>query len=274
MLLAAKSYCDELYTNMAEIVAKRNDPTGLAIITVGDDPASKVYVRNKLKTAKKLGIETNHITFDSNVNIGQILLTIQELNCDPDIHGIIVQLPLPKHLTKHIKEIQKAIDPKKDVDGFHPESFFLPCTVLGIFHLLLHYNIKVEGKHCVVIGRSDIVGKPLAKELLAANATVTICHSRTSPQQRVSILKQADIIFSAAGVPNLIKPEDIKPGAILIDISINRDEQGHLCGDAALGCEEVCSAITPVPGGIGLMTVEALMTNTIHAYDINKFLKF
>ena len=235
----------------------------LVIISCDPDDASKVYLRNKTRAAKRVGIICEIKTFDSNITEEQLVDEIYKLNEDEEVHGIIVQLPLPKHIDANY--IANTISYVKDVDGFGRYSVFKPCTPLGCIKLVQNQGLKLEGKHCVVIGRSNIVGKPLAKLLLDENATVTVCHSRTPVEQLATLCKNADFIFSSAGVPNLIKPEYLKEGSTLIDISINRDEDGKLCGDAMKGCEDVCGYITPVPGGVGPMTVAMLMMNVLNA---------
>lgn len=235
----------------------------LVILTCNPDDASQVYLRNKEKAAKRIGIECRINQYDASIDTFGLIADIEKLNKDPKVSGIIIQLPLPPHLD--VKAIQKAVSPEKDVDGFSPDSNFYACTPNACLRMLADYKIYVEGKHCVVIGRSEIVGKPLAKMLVDANATVTICHSKTPITTLATICKSADIVFSAAGVPGLIKPEYLKYGTTLIDISINRDPEGNLCGDAVKECENVCSYITPVPGGVGPMTVNTLMYHTVMA---------
>lgn len=249
---------EEYYKNFLQ--EKKLSPK-LVIISCNPDDASKVYLRNKTRAAKRIGIECEIITFEETVTAKELLAKIETLNRDKSVHGIIVQLPLPKHID--VKWVQEHIFPSKDVDGFSLNSKFSPCTPLGCLTLLDAYDLSVSGKHCTVIGRSNIVGKPLAKMLLDRNATVSVCHSHTTPEQLAEICKTSDFIFCAAGVPNLIKAEYLKEGCVLVDISINRDEEGNLCGDAEKECENVCSWISPVPGGVGPMTVNSLMRNVI-----------
>lgn len=245
------------------LIKNKNIHPKLVIISCDPDNASGVYMKNKTKAAKRIGIECEIIKFEPSSNTEEMVEKIYKLNEDDKVSGIIVQLPLPKHFD--VVKIQKAISPRKDVDGFHPNSLFTSCTPLACMRMLREYNLNVDGKHCVVIGRSEIVGKPLAKLLLNANATVTQCHSHTSTEMLKNLCKQADFVFAAAGKTNLIQPDYLKDGVVLIDISINRDENGNLCGDAAKECAEKCSYISPVPGGVGPMTVNTLMWNTVSA---------
>lgn len=238
----------------------------LAIVSVGDDPASKVYVRNKIKACDKAGINVVRFNYDANCAQCELVNVIRALNINPHIHGILVQLPLPPHIDS--KRVLNLIDPNKDVDGFHPHNIgrlavdqrhMIPCTPKGIMHLLNTYGITVEGKHCVIVGRSNIVGKPLAMLMLNDNATVTICHSHT--RDLTSLTKQADILVCAVGKPKFITADMVKPGAVVIDVGINRVD-GKLCGDVDFDAvSEVASYITPVPGGVGPMTVAALIDN-------------
>ena len=263
MILSGKDYCAQTEQQMKEIIKDKSLSPFLVILTCDPDDASRVYLRNKEKAAKRIGINCLVRYYEKETTTEQLVADIYNYNEKQNISGIIVQLPLPKHID--VAKVQQAISPKKDVDGFHPNSYFNPCTPAGCINLLAQNNLSVEGKHCVVIGRSDIVGKPLARMLLNRNATVSQCHSRTTKEQLATLCSSADFVFSAAGVPNLIKSEYLKPGCVLIDISINRDEEGNLCGDAAKGCEEICSYITPVPGGVGPITVNTLMYHTVLA---------
>ena len=237
---------------------------GLAVVIVGEDPASRIYVNNKKKACQATGIHSEEYDLPASTTQEELLALVDTLNHKEDIHGILVQSPLPKGLDEGA--VVEAIDPQKDVDAFHPENVgrlmlglprFLPCTPAGIMELLQAYDIPVEGKHCVVIGRSNIVGKPMAMLLLHQNGTVTICHSRT---------RQADILVSAVGKSRFVTAEMVKPGAVVIDVGMNRDENGKLCGDVDFAAvEPVASYITPVPGGVGPMTIAMLLKNTVTA---------
>nr|WP_251047863.1 bifunctional methylenetetrahydrofolate dehydrogenase/methenyltetrahydrofolate cyclohydrolase FolD [Planococcus sp. ISL-109] len=242
---------------------------GLSVILVGDDSASQTYVKNKKKTCESLGMRSDLHLYPESLSEQELLAKIDELNKDPEIHGILVQLPLPKHIDEF--KIITAIDPSKDVDGFHPISVgnlmigkdtFLPCTPHGVMRLLAHYGIDPAGKHAVVIGRSNIVGKPIGQLLLQKDATVTYCHSKTANLQAMT--KQADIIIAAIGRAKFIGAEHIKEGAVVIDVGMNRDEAGKLCGDVDFeAVRPHASFITPVPGGVGPMTIAMLMENTV-----------
>ena len=254
-------------------VAKLNQKgitVGLAVIIVGEDPASKVYVSNKKKACEALGIISREYALPENTTEQELLDLIGELNDDPEINGILCQLPLPKHLDE--KLIINSIDPEKDVDAFHPvnvgkimigDFYFLPCTPAGVMEMLQYEGIEVEGKNCVVIGRSNIVGKPMNMLLLHKNGTVTICHSKT--KNLTEICKNADILVAAVGRPNFVTADMIKEGAVVIDVGINRVD-GKLCGDVDFeNVKDKTSAITPVPGGVGPMTIAMLMQNTLTA---------
>lgn len=244
---------------------------GLAVVLVGDDPASAVYVRNKSKACEEVGIYSEVYRLPAETGREQLLGLIEQLNSSPLIHGILVQMPLPKHLDP--QEVIMAINPEKDVDAFHPinvgkimiGSFdFLPCTPAGVMELLHRTGIDVTGKECVVIGRSNIVGKPQAMLLLHENATVTICHSRT--RDLPAVCRRADILVSAVGKAKFVTADMVKDGAVVIDVGMNRDENGKLCGDVDF--EQVfakASYITPVPGGVGPMTITMLLRNTVTA---------
>ncbi|MDN7245735.1 bifunctional methylenetetrahydrofolate dehydrogenase/methenyltetrahydrofolate cyclohydrolase FolD [Planococcus shenhongbingii] len=246
---------------------------GLAVVLVGEDSASHTYVKNKKKTCESLGMRSDLHQFPDTLEEAELLSVIDDLNKDPDIHGILVQLPLPKQIDE-FKVIQ-AIDPSKDVDGFHPVSVgnmvigkeaFLPCTPHGIMKLLEHYGINPAGKHTVVIGRSNIVGKPIGQLMLQQDATVTYCHSKTA--DLASFTRQADILVSAIGKAKLIDHSFVKPGAVVIDVGMNRDENGKLCGDVDLAdVQETASFLTPVPGGVGPMTIAMLMENTVQSAE-------
>ena len=244
---------------------------GLAVVLVGDDPASAVYVRNKSKACAEVGIYSDVYRLPEETGRGQLLGLIEQLNQSPLIHGILVQLPLPKHLDP--EEVIMAIDPAKDVDAFHPVNVgkimignydFLPCTPAGVMELLHRSGIEVSGKECVVIGRSNIVGKPQAMLLLHENATVTVCHSKT--RDLPSVCRRADILVSAVGKPKFVTADMVKDGAVIIDVGMNRDENGKLCGDVDFEpVSEKASYITPVPGGVGPMTITMLLKNTVTA---------
>lgn len=244
---------------------------GLAVIIVGSDPASRVYVNNKKKACAELGMYSEEYALDENTTEEELLALINELNGRSDISGILCQLPLPRHLDE--KTVINAISPSKDVDAFHPSNVghimigdyhFLPCTPAGVMELIEHAGVDVEGKNCVVIGRSNIVGKPMAMLLLHKNATVTICHSRT--KDLAGICRQADVIVAAVGKAYFVTADMVKPGAVVIDVGMNRNEQGKLCGDVDFeSVKEKASAITPVPGGVGPMTITMLMQNTVTA---------
>ena len=256
----------------AEELKTRGIEPCLAVVLVGDDPASQVYVRNKENACKATGIRSLVIRLQENSTQNELEQIIGDLNADAAVHGILVQLPLPKQLDE--KRILNLIDPNKDVDGFHPvnmgsllteESVVAPCTPLGVMELLRACRIQVEGKHAVIVGRSNIVGKPMAALLLAANATVTVCHSRTKELEKYT--KDADILVAAVGKPHFIKAEMIKPGAVVIDVGINRVD-GKLMGD--VDTEAVAAKagwLTPVPGGVGPMTIAMLLFNTLKAAE-------
>ncbi len=259
---------DELIYKVNSLKEKGITP-GLAVVLVGDNPASKVYVGSKKKACEYIGIKSFSYEMPSEVSEKEVLGLIDTLNNDEAVHGILVQLPLPGHIDE--QKVLLAIDPKKDVDGFHPMSVgalvvgaegFVSCTPAGIIELLKRSNVKIEGKHCVVVGRSNIVGKPISMLLLKEHGTVTICHSRT--KDLGDIVKQADIVVAAVGVPKLITKDMIKEDAVIIDVGMNRLENGKLCGDVDFeGCIDRASLITPVPGGVGPMTIAMLMNNCV-----------
>ena len=244
---------------------------GLAVILVGDNPASAVYVRNKHKACLEVGMNSYEITFDKNVSEDVLLAKIDELNQDEKVNGILVQLPLPEHISE--EKVINRISPDKDVDAFHPVNVgkilignydFLPCTPAGIMELLKFYNVDIKGKECVVIGRSNIVGKPMALLLLGENGTVTVCHSKTKDLKEVT--KRADILVVAIGRVNFVTKDMVKEGCVVIDVGINRLENGKLCGDVAFDeVSSVADKITPVPGGVGPMTITMLLKNTLTA---------
>ena len=246
----------------------------LAVILVGNDPASRVYVNNKKKACEFCGIRSLEYVLPAETTQEELIALIEKLNEDKAVNGILCQLPLPKHLDE--KAVLNLIKPEKDVDAFHPENVghimigdfnFLPCTPAGIMEMLRYENISLDGKSCVVIGRSNIVGKPMAMLMLKENATVTICHSRTKNLKEV--VAGADIIVAAVGRPNFVTADMVKDGAVIIDVGINRMDDGTLCGDVDFEeCKEKASYITPVPGGVGPMTIATLMQNTVTATKI------
>lgn len=251
---------------------KKNGVTpGLAVILVGDDPASRIYVNNKKKACAEVGFYSEEITLPADTTEAQLLEVVAQLNERKDIHGILCQLPLPKPLSD--KAVIAAISPEKDVDAFHAANVghimigdhtFLPCTPAGVMELLARTGVEVDGKSCVVVGRSNIVGKPMAMLLLQQNGTVTICHSRT--QNLKEICRTADILVAAVGRPKFITADMVKPGAAVIDVGMDRDENGKLCGDVDFdNVEPIAGYITPVPGGVGPMTIAMLMKNTLTA---------
>lgn len=261
---------EAIKNEVAELKEKGVTP-GLAVIIVGDDPASRVYVNNKKKACADLGMLSEEYALPAETTNEELLGLINELNGRKDINGILCQLPLPRHLDE--KAVINAIAPEKDVDAFHPinvggimtgDYSFLPCTPAGVMQMLKHYDIQTAGKHCVVIGRSNIVGKPMAMLMLHANATVTICHSRTA--NLAEECKRADILIAAVGKPKFVTPDMVKEGAVVIDVGMDRDENGKLCGDVDFDAvEPICGAISPVPGGVGPMTISMLMRNTLTA---------
>ena len=245
----------------------------LAVIIVGSDPASEVYVRNKQRTCEELGIRSDHMALPAETSKEELLACIEELNVDPEVHGILVQLPLPAQIAEDEEEILSHIDPRKDVDGFHPVNVghlvlgapgLRPCTPAGCIRMLDYAGIPIEGAHAVIIGRSNIVGKPMAHLLLERNATVTICHSRT--QNLAAIARTADILVAAVGRPRFVTADMVKEGATVIDVGINRIAPKQLVGDVDFdAAAAVAGAITPVPGGVGLLTVAMLMENVVQA---------
>ena len=265
----AREAKERIAKQTAEMIAGGITPH-LAVVLVGENPASQVYVRNKENACIKAGIRSTVIRLDEDCTQQALEDTVKKLNDDQSVHGILVQLPLPGHLDE--AAVLRLIDPDKDVDGFHAmnsgrlmngQPAFVPCTPLGVMELLKAYGIDVSGKRAVVIGRSNIVGKPMAMLLLAANATVTICHSRT--QNLAEITKQADILVAAVGRANFVKADMVKPGAAVIDVGINRVD-GKLVGDVDFDAvSEVAGYITPVPGGVGQMTIAMLLCNTLDA---------
>ncbi|MFC4411155.1 bifunctional methylenetetrahydrofolate dehydrogenase/methenyltetrahydrofolate cyclohydrolase FolD [Chungangia koreensis] len=271
-LISGKTIGEEIRQSITQRVDKLKElgvTPGLAVVLVGNDPASHTYVTNKQKTSKKLGMHSELIEFDESISQEELLNTINRLNTDDSIHGILVQLPLPEHIEE--RAVIAAIDPSKDVDGFHPinagklmigEEGFIPCTPFGIMKMIEKIGFDLKGKHAVVIGRSNIVGKPIGQLLLQQDATVTYCHSKTVDLP--TITKQADLLVAAVGRPKMITSEHVKEGAVVIDVGINRDENNKLCGDVDFDdVKEIASAITPVPGGVGPMTITMLMANTL-----------
>jgi methylenetetrahydrofolate dehydrogenase (NADP+)/methenyltetrahydrofolate cyclohydrolase len=256
-------------------LAARGVRPGLAVILVGSDPASAVYVRNKIRACAEVGIRSVRHDFAADVSAETVLSTIEQLNADPAIHGILVQLPLPPHLAT--SRVLRAISAEKDVDGFHlynvgglvvGDTVFPPCTPYGVVKLLEHEGIPVDGRNVVVVGASNIVGKPMALMLMQQDATVCICHAKTRDLAQFTIL--ADILVVAAGKPNLILPQMVKTGAVVIDVGINRLPSGRLVGDVDFeGVRQKASYITPVPGGVGPMTVTMLLVNTIASAERN-----
>lgn len=244
---------------------------GLAVILVGDDPASRTYVSNKQKSCEKMGIYSELIKLSADVTEETLLQQIEQLNANPAIDGILVQLPLPKHIDE--QKVIATISPEKDVDGFHPISVgkmllgqptFLPCTPFGVMKLLEYTNVDIAGKHAVVVGRSHIVGVPMGQLLLQKDATVTYCHSKTPDLK--AITKQADILVVATGRAKMIGADHVKEGAVVIDVGMDRDENGKLCGDVDFDAViDKVSAITPVPGGVGPMTITMLLFNTLQS---------
>ncbi|HEU5138573.1 MAG TPA: bifunctional methylenetetrahydrofolate dehydrogenase/methenyltetrahydrofolate cyclohydrolase FolD [Bacillales bacterium] len=258
-----KQQCEEL--------GKKGITPGLAVVLVGDNQASQTYVRGKQRDCEKVGIHSLLIELPNTVSEDELLAEIDRLNIEEDIDGILVQLPLPVHISEH--KVIDRISPEKDVDGFHPisigkmmigEEAFLPCTPFGILEMVKSKGIQIDGRHVVVVGRSNIVGKPVGQLFLKEHATVTYCHSHTEDLQEMT--KQADILIAAVGKAKMIGSEDIKEGAVVIDVGMNRDDNGKLCGDVAFDeVKERASYITPVPGGVGPMTRTMLLVNTIQS---------
>ncbi len=274
MIIDGKAISAKVREEIKAEVEKLGKKPGLAVVIVGEDPASKVYVRNKAKGCAEVGFYSEVHELPENTTERDLLDLIERLNHDDNINGILVQLPLPKHLDE--KAVINAIRPEKDVDAFHPVNTgkimigdydFLPCTPAGVMRLLKESGVEVSGKQCVVVGRSNIVGKPQAMLLLQQNGTVTICHSRTADLKAECL--RADILVVAIGRAKFITADYIKPGAVVIDVGMDRDENGKLCGDVDFeSVKEVAGAITPVPGGVGPMTISMLLTNTLKAYEI------
>ena len=269
----ATKFKEEAKREVELLKEKYNIVPGLAVIIVGENPASQVYVRNKHRTCEELGIYSEVIRLPEDTTKDELIKKIDELNYRREIHGILVQLPLPKAIAKHETDILDAIVPVKDVDGFHPvnvgrlmtgQECMIPCTPYGCLKMLESANINIDGANTVIVGRSNIVGKPMAQLLLAKNATVTICHSHTKNLKE--ICKSADILVAAVGKPHFITADMIKEGATVIDVGINRIAPKKLVGDVDFeNAVKVAGAITPVPGGVGLLTIAMLMQNTVHA---------
>jgi len=257
----------------ADALKARGNTPGLAVLLVGENPASQVYVRNKVKACADAGLHSVLERYDADMTEAALLARIDALNHDPSIHGILVQLPVPKHIDAN--KVIEAIAPEKDVDGFHIASAgalmvgqpgFLPCTPYGCMKMLESIGYDLRGKHAVVIGRSNIVGKPMAMLLLQQNATVTICHSGTKDLKAMTL--QADVIVAAVGKVNVLTADMVKPGAVVIDVGMNRNAEGKLCGDVDYaGVREVAGHITPVPGGVGPMTITMLLVNTLESAE-------
>lgn len=262
---------DELKEKVAKLKNEGKEIT-LAVVLVGQDPASKIYVKNKEKACEYVGVNSKTYELPQTTSEEELLKLINELNANQEVNGILVQLPLPKHINEEL--VINTISPLKDVDGFHPENVgklsigqagFISCTPAGIIELLKRYNIEIEGKNCVIVGRSNIVGKPMAMLLLRENATVTVCHSRTKNLEEMT--KQADILVAAIGRAKFIGKEHIKEGTIIIDVGMNRDDNNKLCGDVDFDAVKDCvKAITPVPGGVGPMTIAMLLYNCVESF--------
>ncbi len=275
-IIDGKALADELrqsFKARVEALTAKGHRPGLVVILVGEDPASQVYVRNKVNGCLAIGMHSEKITYEPTVDQATVLAKIAELNADPAIHGILVQLPLPKHFDE--AAVLEAIAVDKDVDGFHAENIgalaqgnprFIPCTPYGVMKMFEKGDVDLSGKEAVVIGRSNIVGKPMALLLINAGATVTVCNSRT--RDLAGHTRRADILVAAVGKPKFVTADMVKPGAVVIDVGINRLPDGKLCGDVDFaGCAEVAGQITPVPGGVGPMTITMLLANTIEAAE-------
>ncbi|OMG52935.1 bifunctional methylenetetrahydrofolate dehydrogenase/methenyltetrahydrofolate cyclohydrolase [Azonexus hydrophilus] len=279
-IIDGKALAEELrqgFKSRVETLTAKGHKPGLVVILVGEDPASQVYVKNKVNGCLAIGMHSEKITYDAAVDQETVLKKIAELNADPAIHGILVQLPLPKHFDE--EKVLEAISADKDVDGFHAENVgalaqgnprFIPCTPYGVMKMFEQGKVDLNGKEAVVIGRSNIVGKPMALLLINAGATVTVCNSRTRDLKFHT--SRADIVVAAVGKPKFVTGDMIKPGAVVIDVGINRlqdgPDAGKLCGDVDYaGCLEVAGQITPVPGGVGPMTITMLLANTIEAAE-------
>jgi methylenetetrahydrofolate dehydrogenase (NADP+)/methenyltetrahydrofolate cyclohydrolase len=275
-LIDGNALSQQLRANVsARVAALKNKgiTPGLAVVLVGDNPASQVYVRNKVKACEDTGMHSVLERYDASMSEADLLARVDALNRDPQIHGILVQLPLPAHIDA--QKVIEAISPDKDVDGFHIASAgalmtgmqgFWPCTPYGCMKMLESIGYDLRGKHAVVIGRSNIVGKPMAMMLLQQDATVTVCHSRTANLKALTL--QADVIVAAVGKRNVLTADMVKPGAVVLDVGMNRNDEGKLCGDVDFaGVKDVASHITPVPGGVGPMTITMLMVNTLESAE-------
>ena len=278
-IIDGKAISAEIKEELKEKVAeykKQGVEITLAVVKVGNDPASAVYVRNKEKACEYVGITSRTLALPEETTEEELLKVVNDLNEDKAVNGILVQLPLPKHIDE--SKVLLAIDSNKDVDGFHPvnvgtmvigEETFLPCTPAGIIEMLKRTDVEISGKECVVIGRSNIVGKPMSMLMLKENATVTIAHSRTKDLKEVT--KRADILIAAIGKAKFVTADYVKEGAVIIDVGMDRDENGKLCGDVDFDLvSQVASAITPVPGGVGPMTVTMLLVNCLRSVELNK----
>ena len=278
-IIDGKAISAEIKEELKEKVAeykKQGVEITLAVVKVGNDPASAVYVRNKEKACEYVGITSRTLALPEETTEEELLKVVNDLNEDKTVNGILVQLPLPKHIDE--SKVLLAIDSNKDVDGFHPvnvgkmvigEETFLPCTPAGIIEMLKRTDVEISGKECVVIGRSNIVGKPMSMLMLKENATVTIAHSRTKDLKEVT--KRADILIAAIGKAKFVTADYVKEGAVIIDVGMDRDENGKLCGDVDFdSVSQVASAITPVPGGVGPMTVTMLLVNCLRSVELNK----
>lgn len=262
LILDGKALAESIKGDARKIITELNLSPYLVIISVGDDSASKVYVRNKIRACEQIGIKYEHVVLPEETTEKELLSRIRVYNMNHFIHGIIVQLPLPKHINPD--RVTDAIWRSKDVDGFGQNSLFHPCTPEGIIRLLDHYLIPIEGKNVVILGRSNIVGRPLARMMLDRNANVTVLHSKTGDGDRHDFLEKADIIVSAVGKPNVVVPNDICK-ATIVDVGINRDQNGKLCGDVHPLAYDFSYAYTPVPGGVGPMTVAMLMEHVVQS---------
>lgn len=256
-----------------DALARHGVQPGLAVILAGDDPASKVYVRNKTHACEEVGVRSQQIDYPASVTQEELIARIRKLNADPAVHGILVQLPLPKQIAE--SAVTDRIDPSKDVDGFHPYNIgrlvlkrpvLRPCTPYGCMRLLAETGEDLVGKHAVIIGQSNIVGRPMALELLMARCTVTVCHSAT--RNLPDIVRQADVLVAAVGKAYFVAADWIKSGAIVIDVGMNRNAEGRLCGDVDIAVAERAAWITPVPGGVGPMTIAMLLANTFKAAEL------
>ena len=274
VLIDGKKISAQVKDECKERVTKENLDVTLAVIQVGNDPASTVYVGNKKKACEYVGIHSLSYELSEETTEEELLALVEKLNADDTANGILVQLPLPSHINED--KVIQTISPKKDVDGFHPQSVgalsigqpgFVSCTPAGIIQLLKRSGVVIDGKECVIVGRSNIVGKPMAMLMLRENATVTVCHSHTKDLKEVT--KRADILIVAIGKPKMITADYVKEGAVVIDVGIHRPEGGKLCGDVDFGSvEKTASAITPVPGGVGPMTIAMLMHNCVQAAEM------